>query len=57
MKVVISPGNAINGSPNLTPIGKVRPYSAWFRILAGWASIPVNAIRYYVSGVDEQVLT
>jgi hypothetical protein len=44
---------------NLTPpalsflaLTKVRPYTSTFRLLAGWASIAVNAYRYYRSGKD-----
>lgn len=41
-----------DGNPTFTILGKVYPYTWWFRILAGWGSIPVNAIRYYISGKD-----
>lgn len=41
-----------DGDPMFTILGKVYPYSGWFRILAGWGSIPINAIRYYIAGRD-----
>lgn len=41
-----------DGDPMFTILGKVYPYSGWFRILAGWGSIPINAIRYYIAGKD-----
>jgi hypothetical protein len=41
-----------DGVPTFTPLGRVYPYTKWFRVLAGWGSIPVNAIRFYLTGKD-----
>ena len=41
-----------DGFQDFTPLGKVYPYTTWFRILAGWSSIPINAIRFYLTGKD-----